>query len=73
MGRTLLKLVHWLENDFPIADFIALLRDGGLSLRNVDESIRSSEWIRTLENLHIGWGKERYLDLLESIEEEGAA
>ncbi|KRE50668.1 PD-(D/E)XK nuclease family protein [Paenibacillus sp. Soil724D2] len=72
MGRTLLKLVHWLENDFPIADFIALLRDGGLSLRNIDESIRSSEWIRTLENLHIGWGKERYVDLLESIEDGGA-
>lgn len=73
MGRTLMKLLHWLENDFPIADFIALLRDGGLSLRNMDESIRSSEWIRSLENLHIGWGKERYLDLLESIEDGGAA
>jgi ATP-dependent helicase/nuclease subunit B len=71
MGRTLLKLVHWLENDFPIADFIALLRDGGLSLRNVDESIRSSEWIRTLENLNIGWGKERYLELLERTEDGG--
>ncbi|SDO86807.1 PD-(D/E)XK nuclease superfamily protein [Paenibacillus sp. yr247] len=69
MGRTLLKLLHWLENDFPIADFIALLRDGGLSLRNVDESIPSSEWIRSIENLHIGWGKERYVDLLESIED----
>ncbi|MGQ7890685.1 PD-(D/E)XK nuclease family protein [Paenibacillus sp. WC2504] len=73
MGRTLLKLIHWLENDFPIADFISLLRDGGLSLRNVDDSIRSSEWIRTLEKLPIGWGKERYLDLLESIEVGGDA
>ncbi|TMV52623.1 hypothetical protein FE783_00030 [Paenibacillus mesophilus] len=72
MGRTLLKLLHWLDNDFQVTDIIGLLREGGLSFRNEDESIGASEWIRSIEALHIGWGKERYLELLESTINKGA-
>ncbi|REK76071.1 PD-(D/E)XK nuclease family protein [Paenibacillus paeoniae] len=73
MGRTLLKLLHWLDNDFQVTDIIGLLREGGLSFQNVDDSIGASEWIRSIEAIQIGWGKERYLELLEStIEEEEA-
>jgi ATP-dependent helicase/nuclease subunit B len=72
MGRTLLKLLHWLDNDFQVKDIIGLLREGGLSFRNEDESIGASEWIRSIEALQIGWGKERYLELLESTIDDGA-
>ncbi|MEC0269726.1 PD-(D/E)XK nuclease family protein [Paenibacillus anseongense] len=70
MGRTLLKLLHWIENDFPIADFLDLLREGGISFRNVDEGVRTSEWIRTIEALNIGWGKDRYFILFDEDESE---
>jgi ATP-dependent helicase/nuclease subunit B len=72
MGRTLLKLLRWLDNDFQDKEIIGLLREGGLSFRNEDESIGASEWIRSIEALQIGWGKERYLELLESTIDDGA-
>lgn len=64
-GWTLLVALGWLESDFPVSRFITMLRSGGVSLRSRDEGASSSDGIRWLERLNIGWGKERYLLLLD--------
>lgn len=65
VGRTLLQALSWLENDVPVAGLAAMLRSGGLSFRSADESVSTSEWIRCLGRLNIGWGTGRYLELIE--------
>ncbi|WP_461479573.1 PD-(D/E)XK nuclease family protein [Paenibacillus sp. PvR148] len=64
-GWTLLAALDWVELDFPVSRFISMLRGGGISLRKRDEGVSGSDWIRWLERLNIGWGKERYLLLLD--------
>lgn len=64
-GRTALKLLDWMDNDYPIEFLVTLLRDGSMTFKSYDEAGTGYKWAGVLESLGIGRGRERYDRLLE--------
>lgn len=75
-GRAATGIVEWIEKGYPAARLTEMLRHGEFAFR--DERWTRSDWVRLLENSGIGWGRERYLQLLqperltEELREQGA-
>ncbi|MDQ6422873.1 PD-(D/E)XK nuclease family protein [Paenibacillus sp. LHD-117] len=62
-GQAAVGLLDWIEEGYPVSKLAELLRHGHLRIE--DERYTQSSWIRLLERSGVGWGKERYLALLE--------
>ncbi|TMV45822.1 PD-(D/E)XK nuclease family protein [Paenibacillus mesophilus] len=71
-GRAALQALDWLEGGCPVRLLCDMLREGVISFRSLGEDVPASEWIRVLETCGIGWGKERYLLLLDPRQVQAA-
>ncbi|OUS78596.1 hypothetical protein B1748_00525 [Paenibacillus sp. MY03] len=62
-GQAALGLLDWIQEGYPVSKLTELLRHGRLRIE--DERFTQNSWIRLLEQSGIGWGKDRYISLLE--------
>ncbi|QNK56451.1 PD-(D/E)XK nuclease family protein [Paenibacillus sp. PAMC21692] len=62
-GQAALGLLDWIQEGYPVSKLTELLRYGRLRIE--DERFTQNSWIRLLEQSGIGWGKDRYISLLE--------
>jgi len=75
-GRAAFGIVAWIEEGYPAARLAAMLRHKEMTFP--DDRWTSGDWVRFIENSGIGWGRNRYLQLLrperlsEETKEQGA-
>ncbi|UUZ84562.1 hypothetical protein LJK88_13370 [Paenibacillus sp. P26] len=65
MGRAALSLLNWLESGYHVRSLMSMLQQQQLTFSDREQEISNTDCIRTLEKSGIGWGKERYIKLLE--------
>ncbi|GAB7057883.1 hypothetical protein JCM16163A_46320 [Paenibacillus sp. YK5] len=65
MGRVALSLLNWLESGYQVRSLMSMLQQQQLTFSDREQEISNTDCIRTLEKSGIGWGKERYIKLLE--------
>ncbi|MFC0212431.1 PD-(D/E)XK nuclease family protein [Paenibacillus chartarius] len=65
MGRAAHSLLNWLESGYQSQLLVSMLQQQLLSFSDREEDISNMDCIRTLERSGIGWGKERYVKLLD--------
>jgi RecB family exonuclease len=70
MGQAALNALKWLEGGFPVDLVVGMLRENEIAFRRKPEQGAPGDWIRELERSGIGWGKERYLQLLDPVHVE---
>lgn len=66
MGRAAHFLLKWLESGYQVRLLISMLQQQLITFSDREQGITNADCIRTLEKSGIGWGKERYIRLLES-------
>jgi RecB family exonuclease len=65
MGRAVHFLLSWLESGYPVRQLVSMLQQQLVTFSGRDRGITNADCIRVLEKSGIGWGKERYIRLLE--------
>lgn len=61
-GRAAIGILEWIEEGYPVKKLAEMLRHGIVNFP--DERWSSGPWVRLLEKSGIGWGRERYFDML---------
>lgn len=69
-GRAAVGIMDWIEEGYPVKKLAEMLRNGDMLFP--DERWSQGEWVRFLEKSGIGWGRDRYLGMLqpERLDEE---
>ncbi len=62
-GKAAVGILDWIAEGFPVKKLAEMLRNGYISFS--DERWYQGDWVRFLEKSGIGWGRERYLTLLQ--------
>lgn len=62
-GKAAVGILDWIAEGFPVKKLAEMLRHGYISFS--DERWSRADWVRLLEQSGIGWGRERYLTLLQ--------
>ncbi|GAK43173.1 hypothetical protein TCA2_5668 [Paenibacillus sp. TCA20] len=66
MGRAAHFLLNWLESGYQVRPLVSMLQQQLITFSEREQGITNADCIRALEKSGIGWGKERYIKLLES-------
>ncbi|MUT65660.1 PD-(D/E)XK nuclease family protein [Paenibacillus sp. NEAU-GSW1] len=64
-GKAALGILDWIEEGYPVKKLAEMLRNGNMT--SPDERWSQGDWIRLLEKSGIGWGRERYLAMLQPV------
>ncbi len=72
-GRAFFGLMEWLQNNYLVSDLCGLIESGDLRLSSSSEDSgpapSPSTISRILKKAMIGWGRQRYLERLQALEE----
>lgn len=62
-GKAAVGILDWIEAGYPVRKLTEMLRHGYITFDH--EHWSQGDWIRMLERSGIGWGRERYLTVLD--------
>ncbi len=62
-GRAAAGMLNWIEEGYPATKLTEMLRHGEILFQ--DDRWSQGDWIRLLEQSGIGWGKDRYVRMLQ--------
>ena len=71
-GKVFSGIIQWMENNYPVTDFCALLESESLKVAKGKKGMSLSplKVSRVLKEAKIGWGKGRYVQRLEALYKE---
>lgn len=71
-GKVYSFIIRWIEDEYPSADFCAVLESESLKTPKAqkDASVSPTRISRIIKDAKIGWGKTRYVSRLKTLSEE---
>lgn len=68
-GQLASAYLAWIDSNYDVSHVLGALRQGILRVRDADAT--STDLIRALEGVNIGWGRSRYVPLLRKFADSG--
>lgn len=65
-GRAVASYLRWISDDFPAAEIRRLLENDDLRAPGAHRHLNPRALARTLRRLRVGWGRERYAQILDA-------